>query len=232
MRRVVALFFSALFFMTCLSAFAAEWYEGGNLHDSGIPGWLIATDANQLATAADFVAGTTDPAQLRAQTPGTLKAAAQAVTDCITTFSDSGVFDRSMTVKAAAFICLKENQKRYPFLLSKADAAPNVATAPAAETITKEALQKEVRALLADLDSFRDTPIFKQCIYGCGKKNPGSAWDMRRKALQSMMTPQLDAPLLLKTAPGDLWALGMAYGKGRMSEAKALRAQIEAALKE
>jgi hypothetical protein len=33
-----------------------EWFEGGNLHNAKIGEWKMATEANKLATCADFVA--------------------------------------------------------------------------------------------------------------------------------------------------------------------------------
>ena len=33
-----------------------QWYEGGNLHQATLREWCAATDANRLATAADFAA--------------------------------------------------------------------------------------------------------------------------------------------------------------------------------
>ena len=96
----------------------------------------------------------------------------------------------------------------------------------------KQWLRDEVSSLLAKLDTFRTSQIFKQCIYGCGKDNPGNAWNLKIKALQEQMTPQLNAPILLKVALSDLWSLGMAYGKGKENEAREWRSQIEEALRE
>ncbi|GAB7080903.1 hypothetical protein [Megalodesulfovibrio paquesii] len=223
-------------------AIAANWYEGGTLHSATVSGWLKATGQNQLATAADFVAATTDPAQLRAQSPDALRTATQAAADCVTTFAETGVFDSRMTVKEAVLFCLKDSQKTYPFFLSKAGADPeraapaekvaNAATAPiVTETpMTADRLRSAVKALLQELDSFRNTSTFRGCIYGCGSRNPGAAWEAKRKALDAQVTPQLDAPLLLKTTPADLWSLGMAYGRNNHAEAKRLRAHIEEGL--
>lgn len=116
------------------------------------------------------------------------------------------------------------------------DEAPKSApqTAPATTAATPPLTTAEVRAQVADLlqelDVFRNTSEFKECIYGCGKGNPGTAWDAKRKALQERMTPQLDVPVALKAAPGELWALGMAYAKGKTDEAREIRAGIEKAL--
>lgn len=34
---------------------AAEWYQGGNLHDKTVKDWRAATYENRLATCSDFV---------------------------------------------------------------------------------------------------------------------------------------------------------------------------------
>ena len=107
---------------------------------------------------------------------------------------------------------------------------PAAASAPAQAPMTTAEVRAQVAGLLAELDTFRNTGEFKQCVYGCGKGNPGAAWDAKRKALQERMTPQLDVPVALKAAPGDLWALGMAYAKGKAEESGTLRADIEKAL--
>ena len=52
----------------------------------------------------------------------------------------------------------------------------------------------------------------------------------QRKVLQSKMTPQLDVPVLLKVAPDELCALGIAYAKGKQAEAQEIRADGEKAL--
>lgn len=91
-------------------------------------------------------------------------------------------------------------------------------------------VRAQVKELLAELDTFKDSGEFKQCMYGCGKGNPAVAWNAKRKALQDQMNPELNIPLLLKAAPGELWALGKAYAKGKADEARELRADIEKAL--
>lgn len=107
---------------------------------------------------------------------------------------------------------------------------PAPSAAPATAPLTTAEVRAQVADLLHEMDGFRNTSEFRQCVYGCGKGNPGTAWDAKRKALQERMTPQLDVPVALKAAPGDLWALGMAYAKDKAEEARTLRADIEKAL--
>lgn len=126
------------------------------------------------------------------------------------------------------------------FMLDKTSTGPFEGVAPqgpvgpkAAATptvLTADEVRAQVRELLAELDGFKDSGEFRQCVYGCGKRSPGNAWNAKRKALQDKMTPQLDVPLLLKAAPGELWSLGMAYAKGKNEEAREIRADIEKAL--
>ncbi len=220
-RLVCVIFIGLLYALPCR---AAKWHEDDNLTS-----WMISTDQYQMDMVADFVASTTDPTLLRATSKATLKKASEAVAACITTFAEAGVFDRRMRIAEAARLCMRDNQKAYPFLLSKAEPAQKAA--PPAAAITTEQLRDQVRELLAELDGFRDTPVFRQCIYGCGKDNPGKAWNAKRDALQKQMSPQLDSPVELKAAPAGLWSLGMAYGKGKEGEAKRIRAEIEQALK-
>lgn len=95
---------------------------------------------------------------------------------------------------------------------------------------TADEIRTQVRELLNEFDSFKDSAEFKQCVYGCGKSNPGKMWNVKRKALQDQMSPQLDAPVMLKAALGEMWQMGMDYAKGKTQEAKELRGGIEKAL--
>ena len=52
MIRVVALLM-ALF--VSIPAYAQNWDEGGTLRDETVIGWAMSTDANKLASAADYI---------------------------------------------------------------------------------------------------------------------------------------------------------------------------------
>lgn len=116
------------------------------------------------------------------------------------------------------------------YLLANDKDRTPVPSSAAFRAMTTEEVRAEVAGLLAELDGFRNTGEFRQCVYGCGQSNPGAVWDAKRRALQELMTPELDVPVALKAAPGELWALGMAYAKGRTDEARQVRADIEKAL--
>lgn len=92
-------------------------------------------------------------------------------------------------------------------------------------------LKAELRDLLNEFDGFKDTSIFKQCVFGCGSKNPATVWNARREAIYAQMTPKLDAPIQLKAAFGEIWQMGYAYGRGEMKDYKRIRKEVEAALK-
>lgn len=55
LKRTFFIFIIAFFSQ---AAAAAEWYEGGTLHQANALEWQQATAANKLATVGDFVAGT------------------------------------------------------------------------------------------------------------------------------------------------------------------------------
>lgn len=106
------------------------------------------------------------------------------------------------------------------------------APAKAGETLTTEDVRAQVQQLLTELDGFKDSAVFHECLYGCGQRNPGAAWNTRRKMLHEQMNPQLDVPPALQLAVSDLWALGKAYARGKDGEARELREDIERALKQ
>lgn len=53
LRRVT---FLAFLLFVCNCALAAQWYQGGTLHDKSALDWQQANHANKLATAGDFIA--------------------------------------------------------------------------------------------------------------------------------------------------------------------------------
>ena len=57
MIRVVALLM-ALF--VSIPAYAQNWDEGGTLRDETVIGWAMSTDANKLASAADYIKASTE----------------------------------------------------------------------------------------------------------------------------------------------------------------------------
>ena len=57
-----------------------------------------------------------------------------------------------------------------------------------------EAVREAINDLLDDFDDFKDSEIFRQCVYGCGSENPGKEWRGRIKTLQRQAMPREDVP--------------------------------------
>lgn len=124
---------------------------------------------------------------------------------------------------------ISSDEKNYVMLQYCADDAVEKASNPHAEEKTRQ-LRTQVQELFAELNSFKNTDIFKKCIYGCNQENPGQAWNQKRQALQDKMTPEVKAPVMLKAVPANLWSLGMAYAKGKTSDIQWFRSQVEEGL--
>ena len=94
-----------------------------------------------------------------------------------------------------------------------------------------ETVREAISDLLDDFDDFKDSEIFRQCVYGCGSENPGKEWRGRIKTLQRQAMPREDVPTRLKDAIGELWQMGRTYARGNARKAAELRQRIEANLK-
>lgn len=64
-----------LVLMLFVNVAAAEWYEGGTLHDSSFLEWEKATYENKLATCGDWVSGVYSRKKYRPEVMEELKAA-------------------------------------------------------------------------------------------------------------------------------------------------------------
>ena len=94
-----------------------------------------------------------------------------------------------------------------------------------------ETVREAISGLLDDFDDFKDSEIFRQCVYGCGSENPGKEWRGRLKTLQRQAMPREDIPTHLKDSIGELWQMGRTYARGNARKAAELRQRIEANLK-
>ena len=94
-----------------------------------------------------------------------------------------------------------------------------------------ETVREAINDLLDDFDDFKDSEIFRQCVYGCGSENPGKEWRGRLKTLQRQAMPREDIPTRLKDSIGELWQMGRTYARGNARKAAELRQRIEANLK-
>lgn len=94
-----------------------------------------------------------------------------------------------------------------------------------------ETVREAISGLLDDFDDFKDSEIFRQCVYGCGSENPGNEWRARIKVLQRQAMRREDIPTRLKDSIGELWQMGRTYARGNARKAAELRQRIEANLK-
>ena len=95
-----------------------------------------------------------------------------------------------------------------------------------------ETVREAINDLLDDFDDFKDSEIFRQCVYGCGSENPGKEWRDRLKTLQRQAMPREDVPTRLKDAIGELWQMGRTYARGNARKAAELRQRIKVVLEE
>ena len=95
-----------------------------------------------------------------------------------------------------------------------------------------ETVREAISDLLDDFDDFKDSEIFRQCVYGCGSENPGKEWRDRHKTLRRQAMPREDVPTRLKDAIGELWQMGRTYARGNARKAAELRQRIETVLED
>ena len=60
MKQIATPILAFLFAFTLAEPVAAEWYDGGNLHNANLESWSESTGQNRLATSADIAAKTLD----------------------------------------------------------------------------------------------------------------------------------------------------------------------------
>ena len=95
-----------------------------------------------------------------------------------------------------------------------------------------ETVREAISYLLDDFDDFKDSEIFRRCVYGCGSENPGNEWRDGIKTLQRQAMPREDVPTRLKDAIGELWQMGRTYARGNARKAAELRQRIETVLED
>ena len=99
-------------------------------------------------------------------------------------------------------------------------------------SIATETVREAINDLLDDFDDFKDSEIFRRCVYGCGSENPGKEWRGRLKTLQRQAMPREDIPTRLKDSIGELWQMGRTYARGNARKAAELRQRIKVVLEE
>ena len=95
-----------------------------------------------------------------------------------------------------------------------------------------EAVREAISDLLDDFYGFKDSEIFRRCVYGCGSENPGNEWRDRIKTLQRQAMRRKEVPTRLKDAIGELWQMGRTYARGNARKAAELRQRIKVVLEE
>ena len=95
-----------------------------------------------------------------------------------------------------------------------------------------EAVREAISDLLDDFDGFKDSEIFRRCVYGCGSENPGKEWRGRIKVLQRQAMRRKEGPTRLKDSIGELWQMGRTYARGNARKAAELRRRIETVLED
>ena len=95
-----------------------------------------------------------------------------------------------------------------------------------------ETVREAISDLLDDFDDFKDSEIFRRCVYGCGSENPGNEWRDRIKTLQRQAMRREDIPTRLKDSIGELWQMGRTYARGNARKAAELRQRIETVLED
>ena len=95
-----------------------------------------------------------------------------------------------------------------------------------------ETVREAINDLLDDFDDFKDSEIFRQCVYGCGSENPGNEWRDRIKTLQRQAMRRKEVPTRLKDAIVELWQMGRTYARGNARKAAELRQRIKVVLEE
>ena len=95
-----------------------------------------------------------------------------------------------------------------------------------------ETVREAINDLLDDFDGFKDSEIFRQCVYGCGSENPGNEWRDRIKTLQRQAMRRKEVPTRLKDAIGELWQMGRTYARGNARKAAELRQRIKVVVEE
>ena len=131
MIRVVALLM-ALF--VSIPAYAQNWDEGGTLRDETVIGWAMSTDANKLASAADYIKASTEAGILATLKKGELKRASEDVAACMKEFAESAnkpVTRENSTPYVLA--CMEKAKKKHPWMQLNPLASVQEAPQPSGE---------------------------------------------------------------------------------------------------
>lgn len=145
--------------LLCLTipAYAQKWDEGGTLHDEMVIGWAMSTDANKLASAADYIKASTEAEILTTLKKGELRRASEDVAACMKQFAESA--KKPVTRENSTpyvWACMEKAKKNHPWIQLNPLAS----------------VQKAPRPSTVKWDVSRATPI-PYVIYSSG-------WDQKR----------------------------------------------------
>lgn len=119
------LFMFGFIFCMAVSPLAAEWYEGGTLHDSTSMQFCRAGFGNRVATVADFLNGTTDQGKLR-KAVRQLKPAAEDIQQCVVNACEKERDAKNQPAAALILVCMDSLRGEYPWLLSNAETVQKI----------------------------------------------------------------------------------------------------------
>lgn len=119
MKTVFGLLLAGVFLFSCGVADAREWYEGGTLHSATAKAFSEASPNDCLATTGDWIAGTTDPIELRKLSSDQLKDVADDVMECVRKSGAEIEAVKNRKAMEVAIICMGMMKKDHPWLLSK-----------------------------------------------------------------------------------------------------------------
>lgn len=198
MIRVVALL---MVLFVSIPAYAQNWDEGGTLRDETVIGWAMSTDANKLASSADYIKASTDASTLAALKEGELRRASEEVAACMKQFAKAAKKPVTRENSTPYVLdCMKKAKEKHPWMQLNPLAS----------------VQKAPRPSAVKWDVSRATPI-PYVIYSSG-------WDQKkainRLKLLIRITPAArdkDGTLILASAssasPEQLAATAIAAAK-------------------
>ena len=151
-----------LVFCCAAVAQAGSWDEGGSLHGESVSAWSMATDANILASLADYIKGSADVGGVPA---AELRQAAEQAAACMATVTERpgiGLQDATPYVMA----CLEQGKAAHPWMASKplALAKPSAAASAPASWSAAGAVPQDYAVVKADKDARATTGRAKLVI--------------------------------------------------------------------
>ena len=102
-----------------MPAQAAEWYEGGTMHQASVQQFLQADYTNGLATVADWVGATVGDAHISQLNMAEYKQASNEVLVCVAQATQGVEEWQNQQAGLVALMCMQQLQQKYPWMLTK-----------------------------------------------------------------------------------------------------------------